>query len=204
MTIKDINAGAIRADESAPAIHPQFRSRWSARAMNGDPVPVATIETLLEAARWAPSCFNAQPWRFAYVTNTDDEWSDAFATVMEGNQRWVAKAGALIAVASRRTYEETHAPSPTHTLDTGAAWMSIALQAFDMGLVAHAMLGFHPQLARSNWRVPLGFDLHTIVAVGYPGEIDDLHERLRDRETPSARKPLAAIAQQGGFDSFEA
>lgn len=116
----------------------------------------------------------------------------------------VANAGALIAVASHRTYEESRAPSPTHTLDTGAAWMSIALQAADMGLVAHAMLGFHPQLARTNWRVPPEFDLHTIVAVGHPGEIDDLHERLRERETPSDRKPLAAIAQPGGFDSFEA
>lgn len=88
MTIGDIDAAAIRADESAPAIHPQFRSRWSARAMNGDPVTRETVETLLEAARWAPSCFNAQPWRFAYVLSTDDQWPDAFATVMEGNQRW--------------------------------------------------------------------------------------------------------------------
>ena len=204
MTIADIDAAAIRADETAPAIHPQFRARWSARAMSGDPLPQETIATLLEAARWAPSCFNAQPWRFAYVASNHAEWDNAFATVMEGNQRWVARAGALIAVASRRTYEESQAPSPTHTLDTGAAWMSIALQAHSMGLVAHAMLGFHPQLARTNWQVPPEFDLHTIVAVGFPGEIDELHERLRERETPSERKPLEAIARPGGFQTFEA
>lgn len=207
MNVADIDAANLRttadidpaADGRAAALHPQFRSRWSPRALSGVGLTEHEVQTLLEAARWAPSCFNEQPWRFAYVLRDTSEWPGLLATLVEGNRRWADRAGALIAVASRTTFERNGQPAPTHAFDAGAAWMSLALQAHHQGLVAHGMRGFDVEAASRTLGLGEGYALWAIIAVGRPGSRDALPAPLRERETPSPRKPLPAIAYRGSF-----
>lgn len=185
-------------------VHARFPARWSPRAMSGEALDRAEIDTLLEAARWAPSCFNAQPWRFAWVTPTSPGWQRVFDSLVEGNRSWAVNAGALFAVASRCDFEHNGKPNDVHAFDAGAAWMSLALQAADLGLVAHGMRGFDLDTARAALQLPEGFALHAIVAVGHPGERESLPEALQARETPSPRKALTGIAFENDFAGLDA
>ena len=155
---------------------------------------------LLEAARWAPSCFNAQPWRFLYAHRDTLEWPLFFHALMEINQAWAKNAGVLLAVLSRTEFEHNGNPAATHGFDAGTAWMSLALQASEMGLATHGMFGFNPQTARHSLQIPDPYAINAFIAVGHPGEIDSLPAPYREKETPSGRKPLSAIACCGVFD----
>jgi len=221
MNVLEIDAATARAAAEAPApaatsaaaleqqalrqqaLHPQFRSRWSPRALSGDALTDEDVLTLLEAARWAPSCFNAQPWRFAWVLRNAPGWDPLFGTLVEVNRLWAGRAGALIAVASRTTFEHNGQTAPTQAFDAGAAWMSLALQARHQGLVAHGMRGFDVPAATAALALPVGYDLWALIAVGHPGRREELPEALQARELPSPRKPLAEIAFAGGFHSLE-
>ena len=203
MNVQDIQASQHRSTTPGVQIAELFTSRWSPRAMNGQPVSQTQVNALVEAARWAPSCFNAQPWRFAAVLRDSDSWDSSFTTLLEGNQAWVNQAGALIAVISRREYEHNGKPAATHQFDAGAAWMSLALQAQAMGLVAHAMQGFDPERARAVFAVPDLYDLPAMIAIGYPGDIDSLPAHYQDKEVPSGRKPLAEILFTNNFRELD-
>src|SRR5580698_4825450 len=115
-------------------ILPMFVERWSPRAMSGEPVSEAKLMRLFEAARWAPSSANAQPWRFAYARAGTPHFERFFNLLVEANRAWCARAGALILVVSK-TKNDAGNPLRTHSFDTGAAWMSLALQGWVMGLV---------------------------------------------------------------------
>ena len=199
MNVSKIDVDSVREITAGTTVAPQFPSRWSPRAMDGTALTRGELESLLEAARWAPSCFNAQPWRFAYVVRDTAHWEPVLNSLMEGNRVWARRAGALIAVITRREYEHNGKPAPTHSFDGGAAWMSLALQASELGLVAHAMQGFDGAAARAELAVPEVFDLPAIIAIGHPGEIRDLPEDYREREEPSPRKALDEIAFEGTF-----
>ena len=122
---------------------------------------------------------------------------------MEGNQAWAQRAAALIAVISRSSYEHNGEPAPTHSFDAGAAWMSIALQSGRMGLVAHGMRGFDVELLERKLQVPEAYRADAVIAIGHPGDIEDLSESQREREKPSDRKSLAEIAFEGSFRTLE-
>jgi len=199
MNVSKIDALALREVTPDSAVAPMFPRRWSPRAMAGTDLTEDDLRTVFEAARWAPSCFNAQPWRFAYALRDTEHWEPLFNCLTQGNQTWVRRAGALIAVITRREFQHNGKPNPTHNFDGGAAWMSLALQARELGLVAHAMRGFDNETARDVLAVPDIFDLPAMIAVGHPGEIDDLPERHRERESPSPRKPLEEIVFEGNF-----
>ena len=173
-----------------------FRDRWSPRAMSGDALQLDELMPLLEAARWAPSCFNTQPWRFLYALKGDPHWQLFFDLLIEFNQQWATNAGALIAIVSRNQSSDGK-EIPCHSFDTGAAWMSLALQAHHSGLVAHAMQGFDLDAARTQLAITDDFAIEAMVAIGKPGSINDLHERMRDKEVPSDRKPLQDIVCHG-------
>jgi nitroreductase len=115
------------------------------------------------------------------------------------NQAWGSNAGALLAVISRKLYEHNGSPAPAHGFDAGSAWMSLALQATHMGLVSHGMQGFDHAAEREVLAVPEVYDLHALIAVGHPDEVDELPQHLRKREVPSSRKALEEIAFEGGF-----
>ncbi len=181
------------------AAHPVdeiFLQRWSPRAFTGEAIPEADFQTILEAARWAPSVNNLQPWRLIYVRRGAGNFDGFLGALNPGKQIWAKNAAVLICFASKTTLtkEGVEVPSPSHSLDTGAAWMALALQATKMGWHAHAMAGFNPEAMRKTLNVPEGIALNICVAVGRQGPKTLLPEALAARETPSQRRPLSEIA----------
>jgi nitroreductase len=179
-------------------IHPQFVERWSPRAMNGEPLSEAELMRLFEAARWAPSSSNAQPWRFVYARAGTHHFDRLFELLAEANRAWCARAGALIVVLSKTTFDNGR-PMRTHSYDTGAAWMSLALQGSQMGLVVHGMAGFDYDRARVDLGVPEDYAVEAMIAAGHPGKIEDLPETHRPREKPSPRRPARESVFEGRF-----
>jgi len=173
--------------------------RWSARAMSAQPLSSTELMRLFEAARWAPSSFNEQPWRFVYAERDSEHWARFVELLSEGNRRWAPQAAVLIVVLSRSTFERNGRPSRTHSYDTGAAWQNLALQGCRMGLVVHGMAGFDYDAARVVLQVPEEFAVEAMIAVGRPAPTETLPEPLREREVPSGRKPLAELAFPGVF-----
>ncbi len=184
-------------------VDPVFLSRWSPRAFTGEPVSEAQCAQLFEAAKWAPSSYNGQPWRFLYARRNTPAWDKFFALLVEFNQKWAKQAGLLIVIISRTTFERNGKPSRTHSFDAGAAWENLALQASIMGLAAHGMEGFDYDRAARELGIPADYQVEAMAAVGKPAPADTLPEDLREREKPSDRKPLAAIAAEGRFSFAE-
>ncbi|MEY2892376.1 MAG: hypothetical protein RJA98_2284 [Pseudomonadota bacterium] len=188
------------------ATHPvadQFTSRWSPRAFAPATLSEAELNSLFEAARWAPSASNIQPWRFLFGR----AGTPAFQTILDGlvpfNQGWAGKASALIVVLSKQT---SVAPGKTeaqanawHSFDAGSAWMSLALQAHSMGLVTHGMGGFVADTLRASLGIPADVAIEAVVAVGKQGDKATLPEMLQAREFPNDRLPLADIVAEGSY-----
>ncbi len=187
-------------------IDPQFTQRWSPRAFTGEAIPEATLLGLIEAARWAPSASNIQPWRFIYARRDTPAWTPLFDCLVEFNRGWAVNAAALVLVMSKMTWlphgKTEPVPNPTHSFDAGAAWMSLALQAHLAGWPAHGMGGFDRDKARLALGVPSDHVLEAMVAIGRQGDKASLPEALQARETPSTRLALAQIAVEGRF-SFD-
>ena len=180
-------------------IDPQFLTRWSPRAFSAAPLQAAEMLRLLEAARWAPSASNLQPARFAWGLRGDAAFGAILAALVPFNQDWAKSAAGLIVVASKPHSEKNGAEVANvwHGFDAGAAWMSIALQAQSMGLIAHAMGGFDGPALASAVRLPTGYALHAVVAVGVQGMAESLPDGLRVREMPNGRRALAEVAAHG-------
>jgi len=171
-----------------------FINRWSPRAMSGDPVSKDELMSLFEAARWAPSSFNNQSWRFLYSLKGSDTWDTFFDLLLEGNQTWVKNAGALVVILSKTTFDYNGKPSKTHAFDSGAAWQNFALQGSINGLVIHGMQGFDYDKAKSELQIPDEYEVQAMAAIGKPGDPDDLPEALREKDIPSGRKNVSEIA----------
>jgi nitroreductase len=174
-----------------------FLDRWSPRAMSGEPIDEHELFTLFEAARWAPSSGNSQPWRFLYARRDTPHWPLFFDLLNEGNRAWCHKAAALVVFISRTSREETGRPLVTHAYDTGAAWMSVAFQGWLKGLVVHGMAGFDYALAKASLNIPAEFSVNAMAAIGKPGRVEDLPDSHRQRESPSARRPLSQSINEG-------
>ena len=179
-------------------IKPFFLQRWSPRAMAGQPVSESDLFRLFEAARWAPSSGNSQPWRIIYARAGTEAFERLFGLLADGNKPWCVRAGALLVLLSKRTLANGNA-AVTHSYDTGAAWMSLALQGQAQGLVVHGMAGFDYARARSELGVPDDYAVEAMAAVGHPGRLEDLDERYRAREMPSDRHPVTALVAEGTF-----
>lgn len=179
-----------------------FLKRWSPRAMSGEQVSEEDLMRLFEAARWAPSTYNEQEWRFLYARRDTDHWDDFFGLLVEANQSWCDQAGALVVVCSRTKMSRNGKPNPVHSFDAGAAFENLSLQGAAMDLVIHGMAGFDRDAARSTLGIPDHYDVEAMIAIGQPGKVEDLPEQLAERETPSSRKPVGEIAAAGKF-SFD-
>ena len=179
-------------------VNPQFLDRWSKRAFSGESLSEAEMLLLFEAARWAPSSSNFQPWRFLYARRDSEFWPAFLDLLAPGNRVWAERAGALVLVISRLQSDEQR-PSITHSYDSGAAWMSLALQASLSGIVAHGIQGFDYERARRVLRVPAQFAVEAMIVLGKPATPEVLPEDLRRRETPSDRRPLAQTICHGPF-----
>lgn len=166
--------------------------------MNGEPLTLGELLPLFEAARWAPSCANSQPWRFVFALAGTPAFDALFATLASGNQAWVNRAGALVLVCAN-TIMPDGKPSPTPAFDAGAAWMSFALQGSSSGLVVHGMAGFDAARARDAAHVPEDHLVIMMIAVGKPGKVEDLPERYRAREVPTPRQSVESFIIEGSF-----
>jgi len=191
----------ITGSEKRQPDHPVeriFVDRWSPRAMSGEELSDEELMTLFEAARWAPSSMNNQPWRMLYAPRSSRHWPLFFDLLVEGNKLWCARAAALVVVISKTTFGNGK-PCRTHSYDSGAAWMSLALQGSLLGLVVHGMQGFDYDRARIDLGIPEEFQVEAMAAIGRPGRMEDLPEQLQARETPNNRRPLAQSVCAGPF-----
>ncbi len=184
-------------------IEPLFLERWSPRAFSGDPISEAELMTLFEAARWAPSSYNSQPWRFLYAMRDTPDWSRFLDLLVPFNQSWANRAAVLIIVVSKTHMQPPGAdkpmPSHSHSFDTGAAWAQLALQATRSGLQAHGMVGFDIERTARELNISADYRVEAAIAVGRIGDKSVLPEPMQARETPSGREPLSSIVIAGGF-----
>ena len=184
-------------------IDPMFLERWSPRAFTGETLDKADLLTMLEAARWAPSSYNSQPWRFAYALRDTPHWDRLLDLLVPFNRSWAGGASALVILISnslmRPPGSDKDVPSPTHSFDTGTASGYFALQANKMGWHVHGMIGFDRERAFADLNVPVGYRVEAAYTVGRLGDPAGLPENLRDRERPNSRTPLAELAFEGSF-----
>jgi nitroreductase len=180
-----------------------FLDRWSPRAFTGEPIPQAVLFSIFEAARWAPSSYNSQPWRFLYATNGNAHWDKFLNLLIPFNQSWAKTASALVFVVSETTMamhgQDARVPSHSHSFDAGAAWGYLALQATYLGWHTHGMVGVDFDRVRTELKVPDDHRVEAAIAIGKIGHRSSLPEALQAREFPSDRKPVAEIALEGGF-----
>ena len=193
-------------DEVADNREPQadidalFVNRWSPRAMTGEALEEEQYMSLFEAARWAPSSYNNQHWRFLYATRDDPEFEQFLELLNQGNRVWAENAGVLVTLVTKTTFDHNGEPARTHSFDAGAAWQNIALEASRRDLVAHAMQGFDYEAAADQLEVPDDYDVECMIALGERAPPDTLPEDLEEREFPKGRKDMDEILFQGGFD----
>jgi nitroreductase len=185
-------------------ILPLILERWSPRAFDqAARVERAELAVLFEAARWAPSAFNVQPWRFVFALREGPGWKFLLDSLIPFNKSWAASASALICVASQTDAPGKNPgerfPSYSHSFDAGAAWALLALQAHSMGLRTHAMTGFDVERVTNALQLPPNMRPEAVVAVGRAGSADQLPEALRDRDVPSDRLAMAELVFEGHF-----
>ncbi len=174
-------------------------NRWSPRPMSGKEELDEELMSLFEAAKWAPSSYNNQPWRFIYAKKNTEHWKKFFGLLVSFNQKWCKNAAVLVVVVSRKNFEYNEKSSRTHSFDTGAAWENLALQGAMNGLVVHGMEGFDYEEAKKIVGLPKDFDVEMMFAVGKPGKKEDLAEELQEKEVLSDRKKLKEIVFEGKF-----
>jgi nitroreductase len=198
-----IHISGLAARQSNHPVDPLFIGRWSPRAFTGDAIVDADLFTAFEAARWAPSSLNAQPWRFVFARRGHARFDDFLDLLAERNRQWAHKAGALVFFLSdtELAYKDRVAPSPSHAFDTGAAWANFAHQLHLLGYATRAIGGFDRARAPQVLGAPDAFHVHAVVAVGRPAAAHTLPDTFREKETPSSRKPLSELVFEGVFGS---
>ncbi len=181
----------------ANTVHPVseiIAKRWSARAFSTRPVEFSKLLSILEAARWAPSSRNEQPWRYIVFTSDNPEMLKKAQSVLKEINDYAKRAPILICAIAKKTYSENGNPNRLHFHDLGAANENMFLEAFNQGLIMHEMGGFDVEKARDIFDVPEDYEVGIMIAIGYQDTYDVLPERLRDKAfTPRVRKPLSEI-----------
>jgi len=181
------------------SFHPLILNRWSPRSMTGEEIGDEELMPLFEAARWAPSSYNNQPWRFIYAKRNTPEWKRLSDLMIEFNQSWTKNAAVIAVVISKNTFDKNNKPARTHTYDTGAAWMGLALEGTNRGLVVHGMEGFDYDKAKKDLEIPDDYTVEAMLAIGKKAPKENLPEELQKREFPSDRRPLDEIIMKGKF-----
>ncbi|WP_438971583.1 nitroreductase family protein [Methylophaga sp.] len=181
------------ADTEQP-IEKTLAERWSGRAFDINvPVSDDQLIALTEAARWAPSCFGDAPWRYLICNKFTNEpaWQKALDALAPGNQEWAQNAPILILAASVDTFSQNDKPNSWSGYDTGAASISLCLQATAMGLMSHQMGGFDADKMRQSFAIPKNIQMWAMMAIGHPAPLDSLNEEQMERELKErSRRPL--------------
>jgi nitroreductase len=188
------------ATTEAP-IHELIGRRWSTRAFSDRPVEPDKLRSMFEAARWAPSSRNEQPWAYVIATRDDAKsFADMLGVLMDMNRTWAQNAPVLILTLAHTQLEKDGAPNRLGLHDLGQATSNLVIQATALGISTHQMGGFDAKAARERFHVPAGWEPVSVIAVGYPGGTDTLPEQLRERETAQRqRKPLSEFVFSGTF-----
>lgn len=174
-------------------------NRWSPRSMTGEELGDDVIMSLFEAARWAPSSFNNQPWRFIYAKRNTEHWDRLFNLLTDGNKIWTKNAALLVVVVSRKNFEYNEKPARTHQFDAGSAWENLAIEAASRGIVAHGMQGFDYEKSRVTLGIPDDYEVMAMIAIGKRGLRQNLPPELQEKEKLNDRKPLKEIIMEGTF-----
>ena len=188
---------------TATPVSSLFLTRWSSRAMTGEPIPDDVLFALFEAARYAPSSYNSQPWRFAYAKKGTEAFPRFCDFLNESNQGWAKEASALVLIASKDKFtppgQSAEIVSASASFDAGAAWASLAFQAALLGWTTRAMAGFDKDRARIGTGAPEGLKLEAMIAIGKRGDAARLPPDKQPLEKPNARKAIAEIVFAGAF-----
>src|SRR5579863_331669 len=180
-------------------VHDLIRDRWSPRAFSAKPIEPAVLASLFEAARWAPSSSNEQPWAFLVATKDEPEnFAKTLSVLVEFNAGWAKEAAALVLAVSSLKFHANGTPNRNAFYDTGAATALLSMEATHRGLAVHQMAGFDPAKAKQVFEIPEDWEPIAAMAIGYPGDPESLHPKLRDREVaPRTRKPLSEFVMSG-------
>jgi nitroreductase len=185
---------AIEKLKHAPDVHgvkDLIRQRWSPRAYADKEVPAAELKKLFEAARWAASSSNEQPWRFLVGRRGDETYQKIFNALVEFNQSWAKSAPVLVLSVAKKTFTQKGTPNRYGLHDTGAATANLALQATALGLHTHSMAGYDQEQARASFAIPSDYEMGAVTAIGYFGDPAGLPDHLQKMEvSPRQRKPL--------------
>jgi nitroreductase len=184
-----------------PRVEKMFVERWSPRAFDGSEMPQEDLDLIFEAAGWAPSAYNVQPWTFLYARRGDENWDLLLSQLIEFNQGWAQNASALVFVVSDRLMrsDKGNSENHSHSFDAGAAWALAALQAHTMGYHTHGMTGLKFGEAEKALGIPEDHRLEAAFAIGRQAPKETLPDFLQEREVPSTRKPVSEIARAGKF-----
>jgi nitroreductase len=191
--MKEYSEEIKKARHPTYPIQPLLLNRWSPRSMTGEPMTKEELMPLFEAARWAPSSYNNQPWIFIYAQRDTPEWKTLFNLMIEFNQSWAKNAAVLVVVISKKTFYHNGKPAHTHSYDTGSAWMSLALEGTSRGYVVHGMEGFDYDKTRQDLQIPDDYTVEAMAAIGKRAPAEKLPPDLKKREFPSDRRPLDQI-----------
>jgi nitroreductase len=174
-------------------VHQLITDRWSPRAFADKPVPPDVLRSLFEAARWAPSSSNEQPWAYLVATRDDHEnFARMLSVLVEFNAGWARSASVLALAVAQLNFAKNNAPNRNAHYDTGAATALLSVEATARGLAVHQMAGFDPAKAREVFAIPAGWEAIAAIAIGHPGDPNSLSQPLKDRElAPRTRKPLS-------------
>lgn len=179
------------AQPSTGGVLPVILERWSPRSFDGRDVSSADLRTIFEAGRWAPSCYNEQPWRFLVGHRNSETYNKIFEALVPSNQEWAKNVAVLILGVARTRFSHNDTPNNYAAHDLGTAMGYMALQATELGLAAHQMAGFDWAKAREAFAIPETYAMGSVMALGYRGEVSELPERFQAQEqSPRSRKPL--------------
>jgi len=176
-----------------------IQNRWSPRAFSDKLVPQEVLRSLFEAARWAPSSSNEQPWAYIVATKDDPEnFEKSLGALVEFNANWAKKAPVLVIAVAELAFAKNNAPNRNAQYDVGAASMQLSIEATARGLVVHQMAGFDPETAKEAYDIPQGWEPIAAMAIGYPGDASSLQEPLQSREkAPRSRKRIREFVMSG-------
>ena len=180
-------------------VHELIQNRWSPRAFSDKAVPQEVLRSLFEAARWAPSSNNEQPWAYIVATKDDPEnFEKSLGALVEFNANWARKAAVLAIAVAELAFAKNNAPNRNAQYDVGAASLQLSIEATARGLVVHQMAGFDPETAKESYNIPQGWEPIAAMAIGYPGDAASLPEPLQSREkAPRSRKRIREFVMSG-------
>jgi nitroreductase len=175
----------------------EIKNRWSPRAFSKEELSIEDIFGVLEAARFAPSCFNEQPWRFILAISEEDR-EKMMLVLTEQNKLWAINAPVLILIVSKNKFDSSDKENRWSSFDSGTAWGYLSLEAQRRGLITHAMGGFSVERAKESYKLGDNYTPMAVIALGRYGDVESLNDDLKKREHPSSRKETAELLFKSG------